>query len=87
MKYPSKFPITARLKGGDLNGLVIELPTAFRGVDVERGRKIERFRYGGQDEAGHHFYVFRSKRREFANGAVRLDVGNEAKGAGLGFYP
>jgi hypothetical protein len=86
MKFTTPNAITARLQGGDLSGLVIELPSAFRGVDVERKGRIARYRYGGEGDAG-PFYVYRAARRSFRRGAVRLDVGNGATGVALNFYP
>lgn len=69
-----------------MNGLVIELPDAFRGIDVQRGRKIARYRYGGVGEAG-PFYVYRSDRRGFAGGATRIPVADDVTVAGIGYYP
>lgn len=86
MKYPSRFPISARLDGGELDGKVIELPAAFRGVDVEHRGKVARYRYGGITPAGHR-YQFKESRWSFRPGAARLDFGNEVTGAGLDFYP
>jgi hypothetical protein len=83
--------IKARLRGGDMNGLVIELPEAFRGIDVQRGRKVARYRYGGEDDQANPFYVYRSDRRGFAGGAVRIPVevpvDDEVTVAGIGYYP
>lgn len=97
MSHPGQYPetmtsrIKARLRGGDMNGLVIELPDAFRGIDVQRGKKIARYRHGGVDDDGNLFYVHRSDRRSFASGAVRIPVevpiDDEVSVAGLGYYP
>jgi hypothetical protein len=74
-----------------MNGLVIELPEAFRGIDVQRGRKVARYRYGGEDREKNPFYVHRSDRRGFAGGAARIPVpigvDEEVIVAGIGYYP
>ena len=87
MRYNTPYPIKAELKGGDFDGKVIELPAAFRGVDVEQGGKVARYRYGGRGETNGHVYTFRSSRRGYRPGAVKLDLGNNLVGAGLNFYP
>jgi hypothetical protein len=86
---PPKNPIVARLQGGDHSGLVIELPDAFRGIDVKRRGKVARYRYGGVAEAG-PFYVYRSDRRGLPAGATPIPTGtydDDVIVAGLGYYP
>lgn len=86
MKYPSRYPITAQLEGGEHDGKVIELPAAYKGVDVEQKGRVARYRYIGVTGAG-HTYTFKSERWGFRPGAARLDFGNDFSGAGLDFYP
>lgn len=88
MKYNTPYPIKAVLQGGEHDGKVIELPAAFRGVDIEpkAGGRVARYRYGGRGEVKDHVYTFRSQRRGYSPGA-KLDVSDDLKASGLNFYP
>lgn len=88
MRY-SYFPIKATLAGGEFDGKTIELPQAFRGVDVQemKGPRAARYRFAKRQPDGSFVYEFAAPRRELQRGAVVLEVAEDLKAAGLRFYP
>lgn len=82
-------PIKAALAGGDFDGKTIELPMAFRGVDVQevKGPRAARYRYAKRQADGTFIYEYAGPRRQFQRGAVVLKAAEDLNAAGLRFYP
>lgn len=87
MRYLSTPPISVTLDGGDFDGKTIELPQAFRGVDVETAGKAARYRFAARKPDGSYRYEFTTPRRSFHRGAAVLHAGEGVRVVGLGFYP
>lgn len=85
----SLYPIKAALEGGEFDGKTIELPQAFRGVDVQelKGPRAARYRFARQQPDGSFIYEYAGARRQCHRGAAMLKAAEDLKAAGLGFYP
>lgn len=82
--------IRASLEGGEFDGKTIELPIAFRGVDVQREgeySRAARYRFARRKADGTLAYEFLEPRGALRRGAMVLKVADGMKGTGLGFYP
>lgn len=89
MKYV-RFPIAAQLEGGELDGKTIELPVAFRGLDVQKEgehARAARYRFARRKDDGTLAYEFLEPRGRMRRGAAVIEIAEGVKGAGLGFYP
>lgn len=87
MRYLPNPPISATLEGGDFDGKTIELPEAFRGVDIEIEGKAARYRFAARKPDGSYTYEIATPRRRLHLGAAVLHAGVGVRAVGLGFYP
>lgn len=89
MKYVLD-PIKAALEGGDFDGKTIELPIAFRGLDVQREgeySRAARYRFARRKDDGTLAYEFLEPRGPLRRGATVLKVAEGVRGTGLHYYP
>lgn len=89
MKYVLD-PIKAALEGGDFDGKTIELPHAFRGVDVQKEGEYSqaaRYRFARRRSDGTLTYEYVEPRGPLRRGATVVKVAEGVRGAGLRFYP
>lgn len=83
-------PIKAALEGGEFDGKTIELPNAFRGVDIQKEgeySRAARYRFARRRDDGTLAYEFVEPRGPLRRGVTVVKVADGMRAAGLRFYP